>query len=104
MVLEKGPRVLHCDPQAAGGDCITLGIARTNETSKSVPIVRPYLLIVSLPMGQTFKHVNLLEYTYAKHLSREKGHVMAETGMKRCVYRIPGCSGHVKRGKRQDHP
>jgi hypothetical protein len=59
--------------QAAAGDCITLGVAWVEETSKPVPIATnssnkatptpasSHLLIVQWPKGQAYKHMNLWE-------------------------------------------
>jgi len=73
MVLAE-LRVL--DLQAAEGT-VTLDEAytyvwdlKTRLPGDTPPPTRPHLLIVSLPMGQTFKHINLRGQTYSKHHNR----------------------------------
>ena len=53
MMLEKEPRVLHLDWQAAGKERVILGLALAFETSKhtSSDTTRPYLPTVPLPVS-----------------------------------------------------
>ena len=63
LVLEE-PRVLHVDPKAARRRlCITVArcehiydISKPWFYSNTLPLTRPHLLIVPLPMGQTYSN------------------------------------------------
>ena len=56
QVLEAKQRVLHLDPQAARRNCVTA----STSSKKAIPMqIRPYLLVVSLPMVQAVKNMSL---------------------------------------------
>ena len=62
MVLRKGLRDLHFDPQTTGselysrGHNLSKGELTTYYHSDTLPATRPYLLIVPLPLGGIFSN------------------------------------------------
>ena len=62
-------RTLHLDPQTARRDCVHSEHRRPQSPlhSDALPPIRPHLLIVPLPMGQTFKCASPWGHSYSNH-------------------------------------
>jgi hypothetical protein len=70
VVQEKELRVQHLDPQTAGELCHSEPSPehRRPHSPPHSDILHPRkscLLVLALPMGQAFKHMNLWGYTYS---------------------------------------